>query len=74
MLIFFLKTNPCVDCKESDIVVLEFDHVRGVKLANVSDLVNRACSLKKIKEEIDKCEVRCANRNRRKTRSRLMIY
>ncbi len=59
--------NPCVDCGESDIRVLHFDHVRGKKCANVSAMVHKCKSLKKIKEEIDKCDVRCANCHCRKT-------
>lgn len=50
----------CVDCGNTDIRVLEFDHVRGVKVANVSRMVLDA-SLDKIMAEIAKCEVRCRN-------------
>lgn len=63
----FLKNNPCTDCPESDPIVLEFDHVRGVKHRNVADMINAGFSLKSIQKEIDKCEVRCANCHRRKT-------
>lgn len=63
----FLKTHPCVDCGETDIIVLEFDHVRGVKLDSISGMVRDARSLKAISDEIAKCEVRCANCHRRKT-------
>lgn len=60
--------HPCVDCGESDPVVLEFDHVRGQKISNVCDLARRRpYDLKGLMDEIGKCDVRCANCHRRKT-------
>ncbi len=50
----------CVDCGIADIRVLEFDHVRGVKVAAISNMMRNA-SFEKLKAEIAKCEVRCAN-------------
>ena len=61
---FWLLTHPCVDCGQEDPRVLEFDHVRGTKLDNISSMVQAGVSLKKLKEEIDKCDVRCANCHR----------
>ena len=63
----YFLANPCVDCGESDVVVLEFDHVRGKKEANVSELIQSKVGLDRIKEEIAKCDVRCCNCHRRKT-------
>ncbi|HEX2996304.1 MAG TPA: hypothetical protein VHP14_15870 [Anaerolineales bacterium] len=63
----YLVTHPCVDCGESDPVVLEFDHVRGKKVAAVSSMIRSGFQLERIKEEIEKCEVRCSNCHRRKT-------
>lgn len=65
----YLQNNPCVDCGEKDIVVLEFDHKRDqfVKFKAVSSMIRALYSFNKIKEEINKCEVRCANCHRRKT-------
>lgn len=65
----YLLKNPCVDCAESDITVLEFDHNKNkeIKFKAVSSLMKSRYPLEKIKEEIQKCEVRCANCHRRKT-------
>ena len=63
----YLSRNPCVDCGESDPIVLELDHVRGDKLSAVSTLVRNGFSTDSIDEEILKCEVRCANCHKRAT-------
>ena len=63
-----LSNNTCVDCGESDPVVLEFDHlVPSEKSFNISDACRRGDSVDKIEAEISKCVVRCANCHRRKT-------
>lgn len=63
----YLSKNPCVDCGFSDIRALEFDHVRGGKIRDVTRMVANASSLDRIRSEILKCEVRCANCHRIKT-------
>lgn len=63
----YLLTHPCVDCGETDILVLEFDHVRGSKRANLSSMGSSGFCLETVQEEISKCNVRCANCHRRKT-------
>lgn len=63
----YLAVHPCVDCGESDPIVLEFGHVRGVKLYDVATMVQRHTSLRTIAAEIAKCDIRCANCHRRKT-------
>jgi hypothetical protein len=66
LLLTYLSAHSCIDCGESDPIVLEFDHVTGQKVRNVSDMVNR-CTWPRIEQEISKCVVRCANCHRRKT-------
>ena len=66
----YLSSHPCVDCGQTDIRCLEFDHVRGNKTTTISDLIQRAASWSTIEAEIAKCEVRCANCHRRKTLER----
>jgi hypothetical protein len=57
----YLSNHPCVDCGEADPMVLTFDHVRGTKKMNISQMVNQGYSLDAIQQEIDKCEIRCGN-------------
>ncbi len=67
----YLSAHPCVDCGEADLIVLDFDHVRGEKEAAISNAVwNLGWGWKRIASEIQKCEVRCANCHRRKTHTR----
>lgn len=66
----YLSSHPCVDCSETDIRVLEFDHVRGNKSANITKLLKNATSWKAIENEIAKCEVRCVNCHRIKSNER----
>ncbi len=63
----YLATHPCVDCGEADVVVLEFDHVRGKKKRTIASMLVQGYSFEKILKEIEKCDVRCANCHRRKT-------
>lgn len=69
----WLSTHPCVDCGAADPVVLDFDHVYGVKRNNVSTMA-RGATWATIMTEIEKCEVRCANCHRRKTAVQLGWY
>ena len=60
-LLAFLEAHPCVDCGETDPVVLQFDHVRGDKVTDVSEMLGNGTSWENIAREMDKCEIRCAN-------------
>ena len=61
----YLRGHSCVDCGENDPIVLEFDHLSD-KIDGISNLI-KSDSLKKVQEEMVKCEVRCANCHRRAT-------
>lgn len=67
----YLLEHPCVDCGESDIEVLQFDHKElvGNKGRRVGSYMNG--SLLALKREIDKCEPRCANCHVKRTRQQL---
>ena len=65
LLLEYFATHPCVDCGESDALVLEFDHLRDKSFEIAAALVDR--SWERILEEIAKCEVVCANCHRRRT-------
>lgn len=62
----YRQAHPCVDCGETDIELLEFDHV-GTKTRAVADLSKEAASVEALRREIEQCEVVCANCHRRRT-------
>jgi len=66
----YLSLHPCVDCGETDLVVLEFDHVKPDKKRNVFAMVHGRYKWDTVLKEISKCEVRCANCHRRITAKR----
>jgi hypothetical protein len=65
----YLLENPCVDCGETDIFVLEFDHTGTNKTMNVGSMCGHSKS--RIMKEIQKCEVRCHRCHKMKTLDRL---
>jgi hypothetical protein len=69
----YLSSHPCVDCGEADPVVLEFDHVRGVKAQPIAKMLS-SVAWERIAAEIEKCDVRCANCHRRKTAAERGFY
>lgn len=58
-----IKLNSgCVDCGYNLYAeALQFDHINDNKHMNVSDMIRSDYSWVTIKQEIDKCEVVCAN-------------
>lgn len=71
----FLKGKSCEHCPETDPVVMEFDHLdETTKEFCVSEMVTQCYSWEKIKTEIDKCQILCANCHRRKTAKDFSYY
>ena len=62
----YLTEHACVECGESDILVLEFDHIEE-KSYGISQMMSSGMPIEKISNELMKCEVRCANCHKRKT-------
>lgn len=61
-LIEYKKTHECEFCKEDDFRCLVFHHKDGeVKKNDVARLVSNGSSLKVLNEEIEKCNMLCAN-------------
>lgn len=61
-----LSEASCMDCGESDPIVLEFDHRdQATKTTEICTLYHRSWA--NIKEELDKCDIVCCNCHRRRT-------
>lgn len=63
----YLAKHPCQDCGEADPIVLQFDHVRGTKVSDVSRMVSDCKPIEDIFAEIAKCDVVCGNCHKRRT-------
>lgn len=64
----YLQSHPCVNCGESDHVVLHFDHVNpNDKVSEISTMIRNGTAWKNILNEIEKCQVLCANCHMRRT-------
>ncbi len=69
-----IKGKECIDCGiKYPAWVMDFDHREGQKkISSVSKLAFRTIAkLEKIKEEIEKCDLVCANCHRQRTYERL---
>ena len=64
-----LSSSSCYDCGIEDVLVLEFDHLCE-KEANISELLTGGSGLERLRAEIAKCSIRCANCHRRQTLAR----
>lgn len=69
----YLKQNPCKICGESDLLVLDFDHL-GDKEFNIATMIWNVMSWERIEKEIAKCQVLCSNCHRRKTAFQLNTW
>jgi hypothetical protein len=68
------ECTPCKDCKGFfHYSQMDFDHIRNDKTVNIARISNSSISLKRIKAEISKCELVCANCHRLRTWKRLQI-
>jgi hypothetical protein len=65
-----IKDVPCKDCGiKYNTWQMDFDHLSD-KLESVCRIVSLGWSLKRIKEEIGKCDIVCANCHRNRTQAR----
>lgn len=61
----YLTMHHC-QCGEKNPLYLEFDHLEN-KTDTISNMVRRQVSLKRLKQEIEKCQVLCVKCHRLKT-------
>jgi hypothetical protein len=66
------ESTPCTDCKMMyPYYVMDFDHLPEFeKSGQISTMISQGAT-KKVKEEIAKCEIVCANCHRQRTHDRL---
>ena len=62
----YLSDKNCVDCGESNPIVLDFDH-RKNKTMDISRMIRNNVSKDRLLTEIQKCDIRCCNCHRIRT-------
>jgi hypothetical protein len=69
-----LKEGACVDCAgKFHPAAMQFDHISDNKVTSVADLVKSGYSRQVIQQEIDKCELVCANCHAVRTHTRRVV-
>jgi hypothetical protein len=66
----YLLKHPCIDCGETNVLALEFDHVHSKKF-DIGNALNNNVMIDLIKAEIKKCVIRCSSCHRIKTHKEL---
>lgn len=68
-----LKDKPCMDCGGMfSPECMDFDHVRGTKRMGVTMLCHKAAK-EAVLEEVNKCDLVCANCHRTRTKKRSRV-
>lgn len=68
------KDKPCADCgRNYPYYVMQFDHLADKKY-DVANLVNRLVPIERVRDEIAKCEVVCANCHAERTHQRKQLH
>lgn len=68
------EDNECIDCGEENPLALQFDHIPGRgKLGHIGWMAARGWGVKRLSEEIAKCELVCANCHLVRTHNRRQV-
>lgn len=63
----YFENHPCIDCGDTDWWALDFDHRNMEEKDHHITTAIRQQSLETLKQEIDKCDVRCVKCHRKRT-------
>ena len=70
----YFKTHPCIECNETNPILLDFDHVDPKTKIHTISHWTKYGTLSKIKLEIPKCVVRCVRCHRLRTAKQYNWY
>lgn len=61
----YKESLKCSECKENHPAILDFHHTSSKKEFGISKMVGEGYSIDRIKKELEKCDVLCANCHRK---------